>query len=62
MCKVYAKKGVAFGSFDSPRPQTCGDCAKELSNDTNGRQKLILSVGFVEVSSLPKKATAGKSV
>ena len=47
-------------AFDSP---SCGDCRKKLSNDRNGRQKLV--VGIVEVSSLlvlPKVATAGKSV
>ena len=43
VCKVYARREVAFSSFDSLRPQTCGDCTKRLSNNTNGRRKLILS-------------------
>ena len=53
---------VVFSSFDSLRAQTCGDCRKKLSNDGNGRRKLV--VGVVEVSSLlvlPKVATAGKT-
>ena len=61
--KMYARREVAFGSFDSLRPQTCGDCTKQLSNDTNGTHTVI--VGFVEVSSLlvlRRVATAGKSV
>ena len=41
--KMYARRGVAFGSFDSLRSQTCEDCTKQLSNDTNGGRKLILS-------------------
>ena len=54
---------VAFGSFDSPRPQTWWDCRKKVLNDRNGRWQLI--VVLVEVSSLPllpKIGTAGKSV
>ena len=54
---VYEKEGreVAFGSFDSPRPQTCGDCRNKLSNDRNGRRKLIVGVSSLLV--LPKVAT-----
>ena len=43
VCKVYVRREVAFGYFDSQRPQTCGDCTKKLTNGTNGRRKLILS-------------------
>ena len=64
MCMGVHKKEwrkVAIGSFDSPRPQR--DCRKKLSNDRNGRWKLV--VGVVEVSSLlllPKVTIVGKSV
>ena len=54
---------VAFGSFDSPRPQTWWDCRKKLSNNRNGRQQLIVVlVEFSLLLVLPKVAIAGKSV
>ena len=47
---------VAFRSFDSLTPQTCGDCR---ANDRNRRRKLVVVVEVSSLLLLPMVATAG---